>query len=186
MSLYIFTAFIFLIALQRLGEVFLSKRNEKAILARGGREHAPAHFRAMKLIHLGWLIAMPLEVFIFNRIFSWYLFIPALLLTITGQALRYAAISTLKDRWTVRIMTIPNAPPVVGGIFRYIRHPNYTGVVLEIMAIPLLHTAYLTALVFSLLNALLLYVRIGEEEKALGCENNYGEYFGKNRLGSAK
>ena len=168
--------------MQRLGEVFLSKRNEKAILARGGREHAPGHFRAMKLIHLGWLIAMPLEVFIFARAFNWYLFVPALVLTITGQVLRYAAISTLKDRWTVRIMTIPSAPPVVGGIFRYIRHPNYTGVVLEIFAVPLLHSAYLSAIVFSLLNSLLLYVRIGEEEKALGHENKYGEYFGKKAL----
>ena len=179
MSLYIFITFVFCIALQRLGEMFLSKRHEKAILARGGREHAPGHFLAMKLIHLGWLIAMPLEVYIFNRSFSWYLCIPALILTLLGQALRYMAISTLKDRWTVRIMTIPNAPPVVGGIFRYIRHPNYIGVVLEIMAIPLLHTAYLTALVFSVLNALLLYVRISEEEKALGHENKYGEYFAK-------
>jgi methyltransferase len=177
MSLYIFSAFIFLLALQRLGEVFLSTHNEKAILARGGQEHAPGHFRAMKLMHLCWLIAMPLEVYVFERIFTWYLFIPALLITIIGQFLRYAAISTLRDRWTVRIMTIPNAPPVVGGIFRYIRHPNYTGVVLEILAVPLLHTAYLTALVFSLLNALVLYVRIGEEEKALAHENNYREYF---------
>jgi len=178
MSVYIFTAFIFFIALQRLGEVFLSRRNEKALLARGGREHAPGHFMAMKLVHLGWLIAMPLEVFIFARVFNWYVFAIALVLTIMGQALRYAAISTLKDRWTVKIMTIPNTPPVASGIFCHLRHPNYTGVVLEIFAVPLLHSAYLTAIVFSLLNACLLYVRIGAEEKALKLDNKYGEYFG--------
>jgi len=178
LSLYIFYAFILFIALQRIFEVIVSQRHEKAILARGGREHAPGHFIFMKLIHIFWLIAMPLEVYIFDRNFSWYFFIPALVLTFFGQALRYAAISTLKERWTVRIMTIPDAPPVVGGIFRYVRHPNYIGVILEIMAIPMLHSAYLTALVFSVLNGLLLLVRIGAEEKALSEENNYGNYFG--------
>lgn len=177
MSFNIFLGFILIIALQRLFELRLSKRNENIILRRGGREHAPEHFIYMKLIHLSWLIAMPLEVWYFERPFRIYLFIVALALTLTGQFLRYAAISTLKDRWTVRIMTLPKAAPVVDGIFRFVRHPNYFGVILEIMAIPLLHSAYITAFTFSIANAFLLRVRIRAEEHALGVENNYQQYF---------
>lgn len=177
MSLYIFVGFIFLIAIQRLFELRLSNYNEAIILRRGGREHAPGHFIVMKLIHLCWLIAMPLEVYFFHRQFSIYVFILALVLTLAGQALRYGAIRTLKDRWTVRIMTLPHAPPVTDGIFRYIRHPNYLGVVFEIFAIPLLHSAYLSSLIFSLANGLLLIVRIRAEEHALGIENNYQQHF---------
>ncbi len=178
LSLYIFYAFILAIACQRILEVFVSHRHEKALIALGGREHAPEHFIFMKLIHIGWLISMVLEAYVFERPFYWFIFLPALMLTSMGQALRYATMTTLKDRWTVRIMTIPDAPPVTEGIFRYVRHPNYIGVVLEIMAIPMLHSAYLTALIFSILNGLLLMVRISAEEKALREENNYGNYFG--------
>lgn len=180
MAVYLFSTFVAFIAIQRVYELFLSKRHERAILAQGGKEHASEHFLVMKLVHSTWLLAMLLEVFMLKRSFSYYIFVPALLLTLAGQFLRYAAITTLKERWTVRIMTIKNAPPVDHGIFRYIRHPNYLGVVLEIFAIPLLHQAYLTSLIFSLANGLLLWVRIGEEEKALARENNYDQYFSIN------
>jgi methyltransferase len=84
-----------------------------------------------------------------------------------GQSLRYAAILSLQWRWTVKIMTLPGLPLVRRGIYRYLRHPNYLGVVLEILAVPLLHTAYLTAILFSLANGLLLSVRIKTEDQAL-------------------
>jgi methyltransferase len=91
----------------------------------------------------------------------------ALLILVIGQSLRYAAIRTLGWRWTVRIMTLPDAPLIRSGIYRYLRHPNYLGVALEIAAVPLLHTAYLTAVLFTLANACLLAVRIRAEERAL-------------------
>jgi methyltransferase len=91
-----------------------------------------------------------------------------LLIFVIGQSLRYAAIRTLGRRWTVRIVTLPDAPLVRSGIYRYLRHPNYLGVALEIAAVPLLHTAYLTAILFTLANACLLAVRIRAEERALG------------------
>ncbi len=91
----------------------------------------------------------------------------ALVTLIAGQGLRYAALLSLGWRWTVRVMTIPGLPPVRNGIYRYLRHPNYLGVVLEILAVPLLHSAYVTAIVFSLANMLLLTARIRTEDRAL-------------------
>jgi methyltransferase len=179
MTLYIFIGFIVFLALQRLLELRISKRHEEALVAQGGKEHAPEHFIIMKIIHISWLVASIVEVYIYNREFNLYIFLPAFVLMLIGQSLRYAAMSALKDRWTVRIMTIPNRGPVTSGIFRYIRHPNYLGVILEIAAVPLLHSAYLTSVFASLANALLLMKRIHEEEKALSQENNYKHYFKK-------
>jgi methyltransferase len=95
-----------------------------------------------------------------------------------GQALRLIAIRTLGERWTVKVITLPGEPAVAHGIFRYLRHPNYLGVIIEIAALPMLHGAYLTALTFSVLNLLLLRARIRAEERALsGSSTNYGERF---------
>ncbi|RME55659.1 MAG: hypothetical protein D6795_02740 [Deltaproteobacteria bacterium] len=174
-----FLGIVVLLAIQRLVELRVSRRNEARILAMGGREHAGGHFVVMKLIHLLWLIAMPLEVFLLDRPFRWSLFAVALPLLIVGQGLRYAAIRTLGWRWSVRIMTIPGLPPVTGGIYRYIRHPNYLGVVLELLAVPLLHGAWLTATLFSIANGLLLRIRIREEEKSLTHDNDYSAFFGR-------
>jgi len=101
----------------------------------------------------------------------------ALSIFLLGQVLRYAAIRTLDWRWTVRIMTLPDAPPIEAGVYRYIRHPNYLGVILEIAAAPLLHTAYLTSIVFTLANAGLLIARIRAEERALNRHNAYEQVF---------
>ena len=92
---------------------------------------------------------------------------------LAGQALRMAAMRALGERWTVKVMTVPGAPPVQRGIFRWLRHPNYLGVILEIAALPLIHGAYLTTIVFSLCNAVLLTRRIRAEEDALTLDNGY-------------
>ena len=96
---------------------------------------------------------------------------------LAGQGLRYAAIHTLGERWTVRVMTLPGAAPVTHGIYHFIRHPNYLGVMLEIAAVPLIHSAYLTAITFSIANGLLLAWRIRTEEAALNEQNNYEQSF---------
>jgi methyltransferase len=173
----LFTLLLGVLALQRLAELRLSRKNEAALLASGGREHAAGHFVFMQVLHTAWFAAALLEVWIFQRPFIPLLGAAALLLFLGGQALRYAAIRSLGPRWTVRVITLPDSPPVTGGIYRYIRHPNYLGVVLEIAALPLLHTAYLTAVVFSAANAILLLVRIRAEEQALSREIQYAEKF---------
>lgn len=178
-SQFLFLLAVVSLSIQRLYEMRKSRINEIRILENGGREHASGHYIWMKILHASWLICMPLEVFVFHRVFSWWVFLPAFLLTISGQILRMAAMHALKDRWTTKIMTIPGAPPVYDGIFQKIRHPNYVGVVLEIFAFPLMHSAFLTSGIYSVLNLILLAKRIKEEEKALSENNRYGEYFGK-------
>lgn len=174
---WIFLGLVLLLALQRLLEMRLSRRNETHLRAQGGQEHAPGHFQAMKALHAGWFLSMIGEVFGLNRPFLPWLAALALLGLVAGQALRYAAIYTLGKRWTVRIFTLPGAPPIQHGIYRYLRHPNYLGVILEVAAVPLLHTAYLTAIVFSSLNAGLFVVRIRAEENALRADNDYANAF---------
>ncbi len=166
-SRWIFTAFVILLGLQRLFELRLSSRNEAIIRSRGGREYAAWQLQAMKALHAGWFVAMLVEVWWLRRPFIPGLSLLALVTLLAGQSLRYAAISALKWRWTVRVMTVAGLPPVQQGIYRYLRHPNYIGVSLEILAVPLLHSAYVTAVVFSLANELLLSARIKTENGAL-------------------
>lgn len=177
MSKWIFTAIVAAFALQRLAELFISRRHVQAILARGGREHGAGHFRAMQLLHGTWLVAMVAEVWLLDRPFYWPLAILAGAAAFAGQSLRYAAILTLGQRWTVRVLTLPGEPPIERGIYRYVRHPNYVGIILEMAGLPLMHTAWLTAVVYSLLNAAMLWTRIRAEERALAEDNQYDDTF---------
>ena len=174
---YIFLAIVGLFIIQRLLELRHSRRNEQIMRNLGGRGHTNGHSRLMTAVHTLWFISMIAEVIVFDRRlvshFDWALAGSALIVTCAGQSLRYAAIRTLGQRWSVRIFTVPNSPAVTGGIYRYIRHPNYLGVILEIAAVPLLHGAYFTAAVFTALNALVLWIRIRAEERALRDENEY-------------
>lgn len=174
---WVFLFLVICLGIQRLLELHLSARHERRILALGGCEHAPGQFKVMKWMHIAWFLAMMAEVFGLQRPFHPALALTASLIFVAGQALRYAAIRTLGERWTVRVMTLPGAKPVSQGIYRYIRHPNYLGVILEIGAVPLIHSAYITAIFFSIANALLLAWRIRSEETALKEQNNYEQVF---------
>jgi len=173
-----FLAFVALVTLQRLAELRLSRRNEKQLRKLGAREHASGHFVAMQLLHTLWLVGIVLEVTLLRPAFQPWVSAPAALCFGLGQWLRYAAISALGRRWTVRILTLPGAPPIARGVYRYFRHPNYLGVALEIAALPLMHSAWRSAVVFSLANAVLLAVRIREEERALTGNGGYDEALG--------
>lgn len=156
-----------LVALQRLVELWWSHRNEKALLALGGLRCAPKHFTWMKLIHASWLIAMVIEVWVFNRPFypTWGTI--CFLLFMVGQIVRILAIATLGQRWTASIVVLPGKKLVSHGIYRFIKHPNYIGVILEIAFLPLVHGAVISSLIFSLLNLVILKIRISNEEHAL-------------------
>ena len=168
----LFAGFVAALGLQRLLELRLSRRNELQIRQRGGREHMPETYRWIVALHAAWFVAMLLEVFAGKREFRPRLAALALGLFAAGQALRLAAIRTLGWRWSTRVMTVPGpaGAPVRHGIYRYIRHPNYLGVELEIVATPLVHSAYLTSAVFGVANALLLRDRILREEQALDAD----------------
>src|SRR3990172_314112 len=123
----LFVGIVLALAAQRLLELRLSRRNEARILAQGGCEHAPEHFAAMKILHTTWFLAMIVEVVWLDRPFLPLLSLGALMVLTIGQSLRYAAIRALGWRWTVRIMTLPDMPPITHGIYHYLRHPNYLG-----------------------------------------------------------
>ena len=145
-TVHVFVAFVALVALQRLAELRLSRRNERTLRELGAQEHAPEHFLAMQVLHTAWFVGIILEVTLLRPQFQLSLAVPAVLIFGLGQGLRYAAIRALGTRWSVRIWTLPGAPPVFRGIYRYLRHPNYLGVVLEVAALPLIHGAWRSAL----------------------------------------
>lgn len=174
------TFVILLVALvvQRLVELRRCRRNTRRILARGGREHAAWQMPVMKGLHTAWFLAMVSEVFLLDRAFLPELAAVALVAVLVGQTLRISAIRTLGWRWTTRVLTVPGAPTIQDGVYRYVRHPNYLGVALEIAAVPMLHGAWLTAVVFSVANGLLMIARIRAEERALSEHNGYDRAFG--------
>jgi methyltransferase len=184
----LFAGFVAALGLQRLFELRLSRRNEWRMRQRGGREHTPETYRWIVTLHAAWFAAMLLEVFAGKRKFRPRLAASAFGVFAAGQALRLTAIRTLGWRWSTRVMTVPGpeGAPVQHGIYRYIRHPNYLGVELEVLAVPLVHSAYLTSAVFGVANALLLRDRIRREEQALdtyGRDNRYREVFENRRIG---
>ncbi|MBY5866548.1 isoprenylcysteine carboxyl methyltransferase family protein [Rhizobium leguminosarum] len=154
-------ALLAFVTLQRLGELVLARRNTAALLARGAREVAPEHYPVMVALHAGWIIGLWLTAPGRPVALSWFLVFMGL------QALRLWVLATLKDRWTTRIIILPGAPLVRSGPYRFLRHPNYAIVVGEIAALPLAFGLPLYAIVFSLLNALILHVRVKAENAAL-------------------
>ena len=164
---YVFLGIIFAVILQRLVELRISKNNEIYILNQGGKKHSDNLLGMVKVLQVSWCIAAITEVWYLHRPFILPLSAVALSVTLIGQVLRYLSMKALERRWTLPIMTLPNMPVVDQGIYRYLRHPNWLGVTLEIAALPLIHGAYLTAIIFSLANALLMSQRVQAEEKAL-------------------
>jgi methyltransferase len=163
-----YLSFLGLVALERMLELALSRRNAAWAFERGGIEAGREHFLAMKLLHAGFFAACALEVLLLDRPFLPALGIPMLALALGAQALRYWAIFSLGKRWNIRVITIPGMPLSTSGPYRFLRHPNYLAVTIEGFAIPLVHTAFLTAIGFTLLNAWMLQTRIRCEERALG------------------
>jgi len=178
LSQWLFSLLWLGVVLQRLWEVGLSRRHEARLKEEGAIEHAQAQMPWMIALHAGWLLASLLEVWLLDRRFHAWLGVPALLLFVFGQGLRLVAMYTLGERWTVKVITpIHSQPAVAHGVYRFLRHPNYAGVALEIAALPLVHGAYLTALLFSMLNGLLLQARIAAEERALAATGPYAAQF---------
>jgi methyltransferase len=151
-----------LVTLQRVGELWLSNRNTRRLLGQGAREHAPGHHPLIVAVHALWLAALwwlapvrPVDGF-------W------LALFVLIELGRLWVLTTLGPRWTTRIIVLPDTPLVERGPYRFINHPNYWVVIGEIAVLPLVFGLWQVALIFSLLNAAILTVRIREENRALG------------------
>lgn len=174
---WIFTGIVIAVIGQRLIELRISKRNAEYILARGGKTHSDNALGAVKILQVSWWIAAIAEVWLLDRPFIPALAVVAILALVCGQALRYLSMRSLQWHWTLPIMTVPGTAAIDDGIYGYLRHPNWLGVILEIAALPLVHSAYLSAIFFSLANALLMKQRIHAEEKALSQDTNYAQVF---------
>jgi methyltransferase len=167
-SVQLYLGLLGLVAVERAVELGLSARNGRLARERGGVERGQGHYPPMAAFHALFLIACGAEVLLLHRPFPGTAGWAALAVVLAAQALRYWAVATLGWRWNTRIVVVPGASPVTSGPYRWVRHPNYVAVIAEMAALPLVHGAWLTALVFSLGNALLLRVRIRAEEEALG------------------
>lgn len=155
-------------AVERLIELVVSARHARWAFLHGGVERGRGHFPAMVVLHAALLVAPVLEVHLAGRPFLPWLGWPALALVVAAQALRWWCISTLGPQWNTRVIVVPGMPLVRSGPYRWLHHPNYVAVVVEGIALPLVHTAWVTSLVFTVLNAwLLLGHRIPAEERAL-------------------
>jgi methyltransferase len=158
---------IAVVACERLAELVIARRNLAWSLERGGVEVGAGHYPVMVVLHTGFLLGCLAEVFLLDRPFLPALGWSMLAIVAAAQVLRWWCITTLGPRWNTRVVVIPGAPRINGGPYRLFSHPNYVAVVAEGIALPLVHTAWITALVFTVLNAALLTRRITTENAAL-------------------
>jgi methyltransferase len=158
---------ILAVAAERIAELVVSTRNLSWSRARGGTEVGLGHYPFMVVLHTGLLAGCLAEATAAHRPFIPGLGWPMLVLVVGSQALRWWCIATLGRQWNTRIVVVPGAERVTGGPYRVLAHPNYVAVVVEGFALPLVHTAWVTALVFTVANAGLLRVRIRAENAAL-------------------
>ena len=160
-----YVVLVLLVGGERVAELVVSRRNARWSFAQGGVESGRRHYPFMVVLHTGLLAGCLVEA-------AYRPFIPALgwtmlAVVILAQGLRWWCISVLGHQWNTRVIVVPGLHLVAGGPYRWIRHPNYVAVVAEGIALPLVHTAWMTAVIFTVLNIPLLAVRIRTEETAL-------------------
>ena len=167
---------ITIVIAQRLVELIIANRNEKWMRSQGAFEAGAGHYPIMVSMHMAFFISLILEVLVIDRPLS-PLWIPLLFLFLMAQIARFWCLTSLGKFWNTKIIILPGADVVKKGPYKFIRHPNYVIVATELLVLPLLFSAYFTAIVFSLLNLWMLSVRIPIEEKALKEATNYKEEF---------
>lgn len=160
--------FIVLIGLERLVELAVSRRNANWSFACGGREFGQGHYPVMVAMHSALLLSCMAEVAFADRPFIPALGWPMVAVVAASTAVRWWCVATLGKHWNPRLIIVPGAELVRSGPYRWIHHPNYTAVAVEVVALPLVHSAWLTAIVFTIANAAVLRVRITAENLALG------------------
>ena len=154
-----------LVATQRLLELFLARRNERKTRVKGAVERGQEHYLSIVALHSLWLGSTLVEGILRGPEFPTLWMVP-LAFFLLVQPLRYWAIFSLGESWNTKILVVPGAALIRRGPYRYLNHPNYVAVVVEILTLPLIFGAWVTAFVFTALNAILLYIRIREENRA--------------------
>jgi methyltransferase len=153
------------LVVQRLLELRVSRDHEARLRARGAREAGAAHYPWMIAVHAAWFVAWLVELSVFGAR-AWWGSAPLAWIAVCAEALRWWAIRTLGDRWTTRVLVLPDASPITGGPYRWLRHPNYTAVFVQLVALPLVFGAWRAALFGALAYALVLRFRIRAENAA--------------------
>ena len=174
----LYFAVLIAVGVERGLELFLSIRHARLAFARGAVEAGRGHYLPMVLTHAIFLPACAWEVIALERHLDPVLFASMGLLLSASMGLRYWAVLTLGERWNTRVIVLPETPAAAGGPYRFVRHPNYISVTAEMLLIPLMGSAWVCALVFSLVNWALLRVRIRAEEQALREHCGYDEVMG--------
>lgn len=167
LSLWLYLALIALTAIERLIEVRVSNRHAQWSFANGGQEFGKSHYPFMVILHTGFLFACAAEAIFRQPEINSSIAGPLLILAIACQGLRWWCISSLGKRWNTRVIIVPGLTRIEGGPYRFFSHPNYVAVVIEGVVLPLIYHAYYTAIIFTVLNAWLLFVRIRIENDAL-------------------
>lgn len=161
-------ALVAAVAVERVVELAVSARNARRLRARGAVEAGRGHYPAMVALHAALLPACWLEPALRPAPWPAAVALPAAAAVVLAQALRWWAVASLGGRWTTRVLVLPGAAPVVRGPYRWLRHPNYLAVAVEVLALPLAAGAWRTAAAATLGNAALFALRIRAEERALG------------------
>ena len=168
MSTYlVFTILIGLVAIERIIELFISKRNLRWSFSQGGIEYGRSHYKYMVAIHVFLLAGSLVEVWHFRPTLFSALNWTMLFMAIASQALRWWCIATLGKRWNTLVVIIPGIPVINAGPYRWFKHPNYVAVVLEGFALPMVGSAWRTAVIFTILNTFVLSARLRSENAAL-------------------
>lgn len=162
-----YTALVLAVGAERVAELAVARRNARWSLERGAVERGQRHYPPMVALHTGLLLGCLAEVWLADRLFDPVLGWTMAAVVLAAQGLRWWCIRTLGPRWNTRVLVVPGLPLVTGGPYRLLRHPNYVAVAAEGLALPLVHGAWITALLFTVLNAVLLTIRIRCENRAL-------------------
>ncbi|WP_102274818.1 isoprenylcysteine carboxyl methyltransferase family protein [Cytobacillus massiliigabonensis] len=174
----LFYIFVFLLICQRVLELLIAKRNEHRMKQKGAIEFGQSHYPFIVAVHCLFFVSLIIEVTFYHSDLSpyWAIF---LLLFFIAQFGRLWALTSLGTFWNTKIIVLPEAKIVKKGPYRYVKHPNYIIVAIELIVIPLLFQANITAIVFTILNAMILSIRIPAEERALKSLTEYKETFAK-------
>ncbi|TWE11905.1 isoprenylcysteine carboxyl methyltransferase family protein [Rudaeicoccus suwonensis] len=162
-----YVALVAAVSVERVAELVVARRHQKWAMARGAVESGRGHYPVMVALHTGLLVGCLAETHWRRTRFNPSVGYPMVAAVVAAQGLRWWCITTLGPQWNTRVLVIPDVPLVTGGPYRWLRHPNYVAVVTEGLALPLVHSAGVTATTFSILDAALLTVRIRTENRAL-------------------
>jgi methyltransferase len=173
LSVYLYLALLAAVGLLRLVELRISRRHQVRMLASGAVRVREPYFKWMVAVHTGVLVGAAAEVVLLKRPFLPLLAALMLTLFIASNLVRLWVVLTLGDLWSVQVMDSTQLGVVTTGPFRFVRHPNYTGVILEMISLPLIHAAWITAVIASLAHSLALSMRIRAEERILMANPEY-------------